>query len=164
VNDAMNPAWQYAVEMRHQRGIGSVIQPDIVQVIGRSLAEREDLLEVRNTACERIPPHVDDLRLWQRGADKSKMMEVGRHLVREMPARQLSVTPASLQILVAQRLEVHTIKKIRRIAIRIRLILRPLRFEPPHNGGERRQFAQGFDRRMARENLLHKCGTGSRKP
>src|SRR5262249_34180277 len=50
VNDAMNPAWQYAVEMRHQRGIGSVIQPDIVQVIGRSLAEREDLLEVRNTA------------------------------------------------------------------------------------------------------------------
>ena len=73
VDDAVDPARQDRVEMRHQRDIVAIIAAELGQVVGEALAAGEMLLEVGEAAGERVAARVDDLGVGQDQADQADM-------------------------------------------------------------------------------------------
>ena len=101
VEDAVHAPRQDVVNVRHQPDVIGVKTPEPAQVISDLLSPREMLPEIGDSARQRVPAHVDDLRVRKDEVDERHMQPVVRHLVDEERPRLATMNSHQLEIFLA---------------------------------------------------------------
>src|SRR6476646_4729112 len=98
----MHSSGQNFAVVRHQNHAAGVVPAEIVETIGKLLAAREMVAEIREAARHRIAADLDHFRIWQNEMNEPDMQEIVRHLVHEMRPPLSAVNARTLQILCTQ--------------------------------------------------------------
>ena len=97
------PIGQHRIPMLHQPQVIGVITPDVIQIVREVLPLREQLLEHREPAGQRLAPGIDDPGIRQDQVNQPDVAEVVGHLVDEMRRARVAVDPGGGDVAVAQR-------------------------------------------------------------
>ena len=138
-----------------------VVAADVLQRIAEVLAAGKVLLESGKTAAERVAPRVDDAGVGQDQLDQADVREVVRHLVDEHRPVGLALDAGLGQKTLAQFQALRRRQRGQhgRVAHRVRRAGSQLAGKV-HDVG---QFGRALHRRMTRQDLLQKRGTGTRQ-
>src|SRR5450631_2752356 len=103
VDDAVNFAWKYLVEVGHEFHIVAVIPGNVLKAVSVSLALREVLLEAREATSHRVAAGIDDLRMRECQPNESYVLEIIGHFIDEERLPNLALNPSLFDVLLAER-------------------------------------------------------------
>ena len=161
VGDAVDAPGQCPVEVRHQPDVVAVVTADVVEAVTEVLAARELLLEQREAAGQRVPPHVDDPGVGQRQLDQADVREVVRHLVDEERRTGLALDAGAFEVAFAEFAHGVGIEPGQHLVVAGGAFVRALLAQRPRQRNDLGQLHRALDQRVAREDLLDQGRAGA---
>src|SRR5438552_17708908 len=88
--------------MRCQLDVINIVAADVAEPLGKRLPARKMALEAGPAAVQRMPPHIDDLRVRQNEVNEPDITEILEGLVRKHRSAESSAARGHLQIFFAE--------------------------------------------------------------